>query len=241
MAIGSPIRSLFQNSDEPVHAVSLGDAIDQRLITAIVRGELPPGKKLSEVELATRFGVSRTPLRDALTRLASEGLVLREANRGVRVAPIDAQQTIEFYDCRILLETKTIELAAPYFGDVQLSKLNRILDRLRSLESSLPEDDARWTWLGVVEEFHDTYRSACPNRELVSIVHSLANRALRLRMLNIGRSGRMAYSLAQHVRIAEALSKRDPDASVIALAELLETSKVGILASIAQLPKLDIS
>lgn len=233
----SPARNVVQFpalGSPGLQAVALSDVIDQRLITAIVRGELAPGVKLSEVELAAQLGVSRTPLREALNRLSSEGLLIREANRGVRVAPLDADQAIHFYDCRILLEGRAIELAAPHIGATELIALERCLDEMERIEQLPVNSETRWSWLGVVEQFHDCYRSVCPNPELIKIVRSMANRALRLRVLNIDRPGRMAYSLTQHRRIFEALKRRDADASARALAELLETSKVGIIASIAQ-------
>lgn len=235
--VASSIRSLFRDDSSdgagPVHATSLSDAIDQRLISAIVRGEYPPGAKLSEVELATALGVSRTPLRETLGRLSADGLIVREPNRGMRVAPLSAEQAIQFYDCRILLEGRTIELSAPHIAPVHVDALNRVLDSMRNLEQGDDTEDSRWTWLGIVEEFHDIYRGLCPNRELIRIVHSTASRALRLRVLNIERPGRMAYSLAQHTRVATGLAQRDPDASAKALNDLLETSKIGILASLA--------
>lgn len=233
----SPIRGLFSQDASSaagsVHASALSDAIDRRLISAIVRGEYPAGSKLLEVELAAALGVSRTPLREALGRLSADGLIIREPNRGMRVAPLSAEQAIQFYDCRILLEGRAIELSAPHVTPVHVDAINRVLDRMHELEHGEDTPDTRWAWLGVVEDFHDIYRALCPNRELVRIVHSTASRALRLRVLNIQRPGRKAYSLSQHTRIAGALTQRDPDASVRALTDLLETSKTGILASLA--------
>lgn len=90
---------------------------------AILAGELPPGDVFSQVQLAARLGVSRTPLREALRRLEHEGLVVAEHNRRVRVAPLLLDDFEQVYATRIALEPLAVQLAVPRLGDDDLAGL----------------------------------------------------------------------------------------------------------------------
>ena len=83
--------------------------VDSLLRRAIVNGELAPGQKLYAERLAEQWGVSPTPLRETFQRLAGEGLVVIEPQRGARVAPVDVRQAAEIYEIRLLLDPVAIE------------------------------------------------------------------------------------------------------------------------------------
>ncbi|GAA0711018.1 GntR family transcriptional regulator [Dactylosporangium roseum] len=209
----------------PVAPASLGQLAAENLISAIVRGELKPGEHLSEVALGEKLGVSRTPLREALNQLVVDRLLVREPNRGVRVTELDADQVDQFYDCRVLLETRVIALAAPVVRDEGLTVMRRLLDTMREIEQNPPAVDARWDWLDLVEKFHDAYRVDCPNQEMVALVRGMNHRALRYRAITVARPGRMVYSINQHQRILRALEQRNPQEAESELRTLLESSK----------------
>src|SRR5689334_14247719 len=98
------------------------DAYD-RVRSAILDGELPPGGVMSQVALAEELGISRTPLREALRMLQSEGLVDAERNRRVRVAPLSPADLEELYVMRVALEAQAIRLAVPRMSAEDLARL----------------------------------------------------------------------------------------------------------------------
>ena len=135
---------------------------------AIVSGELEPGTVLRQEQLSERFQVSRTPVREALRRLAALGLVSFEPNRGVRVRTLSREELYEAFLVRAELESLVTELALPKFGEDDLADLvaaernfHHITQQLRSLEPG--EDRRRLTadWVRANHGFHDViYRVA---------------------------------------------------------------------------------
>lgn len=105
----------------------LPDVLGQELVRAleeeIVSGRLPPEMRLVEEEVAQRYGISRSPVREALRRLEQDGLVLREARRGFRVAPISRADLDEVYSCRVALEGLAAEQAAQSRAEAHIAAL----------------------------------------------------------------------------------------------------------------------
>src|SRR6187551_3334353 len=99
------------------------DELALELEQAIVRGELAPGQVLRQDDLSARYGVSRTPVREALRRLAALGLVSFEPNRGVRVRTLSRDELREAFLVRAELESLATELAVPRFGELELAEL----------------------------------------------------------------------------------------------------------------------
>ncbi len=133
--------------------------VDQLLRRAILTGELAPGEKLYGEKLAERWGVSPTPLRESFQRLAGEGLVVIEPQRGARVAPIDASSAVHVYDLRLLLDPAALRSSMEAgAGDVSYAEeveaaLRRLLVKHRSAVSF---HDAH-------RAFHLTLVSRCTN------------------------------------------------------------------------------
>jgi len=114
------------------------ERVQSRLRTLIEAGTLPPGAVLSQVQLAREFGVSRTPLREAIRRLEAEGLIQAEANRRARVVPLDAETLDVAFTDRILLEAAGITATVPRLTEVDLSGL---LASVASLRLALERED----------------------------------------------------------------------------------------------------
>ena len=109
------------------------DDIFTQLRDDILNGTLPPGTQLKEIQLANRFGVSRTPVRDALSRLEDSGLAER-VNRGLEVRGLDPEQVIQVYDIRILLEVEAAGQAAQNRSLNDILTLEALLERDRNLK-----------------------------------------------------------------------------------------------------------
>lgn len=123
------------------------DDIFTQLRNEILNGTLLPGTQLKEVQLANRFGVSRTPIRDALSRLEDLGLAER-VNRGLEVRGLDPEQVIQVYDMRILLEVEASGQAAQNRNLNDILTLEALLERDRSLEKNrrMPSMSSKPTW-----------------------------------------------------------------------------------------------
>ncbi|MBJ7593809.1 MAG: GntR family transcriptional regulator [Candidatus Dormibacteraeota bacterium] len=112
------------------------DLAEQLLLRVIASGEVAPGERLRQNDLAVRFGVSATPIREALLRLEAQGLLVRDPHRGVRVAEVDVEETAELYLVRAVLEGLAVEHAVPYIGEKKLAVLTAIQERTDDLRVS---------------------------------------------------------------------------------------------------------
>jgi DNA-binding GntR family transcriptional regulator len=108
------------------------DLAEQLLIRSIASGEIGPGEPLRQVELAERLGVSPTPVREALRRLEAQGLVVRQAHRGVRVAEVEPAEMAELYIIRGALEGLAVEHATPNLTKKDLAALEQIHQKLEA-------------------------------------------------------------------------------------------------------------
>lgn len=151
--------------------------VDAQLRRAILHGELAPGEKLRAEHLAQHFGVSPTPLRETFMRLAGEGLVVMEPQRGARVAPIDVAEAIEIYDLRLLADPVALERsirAARAAGE-----LERYGDEATQAHEALFEASGSPYWHEAHRAFHLTLVSRCPNKRLLHHVTQLLDHSQR--------------------------------------------------------------
>jgi DNA-binding GntR family transcriptional regulator len=162
---------------DPVPAQSLRrEQVETRLRAAIVRGELKPGERLIEDELAGWLGVSRTPVREALTRLAAFGLVDLDAKRGARVAPLDPEEMLDLVQVSQALAVLMRQLVARRATPADLAGL-RALQESRLAHVQAGDDIAAEADLF---EFHDRLLRIAANRELARIYPSVSFRLERL-------------------------------------------------------------
>lgn len=149
---------------------------ERRLREAILRAELEPGERLTEDELAAWLGVSRTPVREALARLAAEGLVVIDANRGARVAPFDPEETRDLVQLSRALVLLAQRLAASRATDEEVRTMRSSHEqRLAALADG---DGPRMEAAAL--RFHMTILAASRNRELQRLYPTLALRLERV-------------------------------------------------------------
>src|SRR6478672_2282300 len=115
-------------AESPIQQSLLGKQVYNLLWQRIVSHQLQPGDKLSDVRLSEELGVSRTPVREALQRLAQEGIARAESRRGFFVAHFSSQDVREVYDVRAALEVLAVRLARPRLTDTQLAAAQEALD-----------------------------------------------------------------------------------------------------------------
>jgi len=174
------------------------------LHTMLVGGELHPGDKINERALCDRFGVSRTPLREALKVLASEGLVILAPNRGARVAQITRQEVDELFPILGALEALAGELACIKITDAEI-------DAIRSMHEAMLRHYERGEapeYLKLNRAIHDAIFSAAHNSELTQLYHSLLVRTHSVRFIARKSPARWKEAVDDHIHIMAALTAR---------------------------------
>ena len=179
------------------------DSIHAQLKDDLLQGAFQPGDALREVALAERFGVSRTPVREALTRLLHEGLLERRA-RGLFVKEIDPEQIMQVYDLRILLEGQAAQEAASVRTEVDLMRLQALVDRDRALAD--PDDATR---LATNIEFHRALWRAAHNPVLEDLLERLATHQIHAPSSTLSVGSRWTESLHEHQCIVDNIRERD--------------------------------
>lgn len=192
-------------SAQPIVRRSLHDELLDRLRRMIVDGDLTPGEKVPEKALCARFDVSRTPLREALKVLASEGLVALEPNRGATVTRLTEADLEETFPIMGALEAVSGELACAHITDEEIAEI-------RALHEAMVDHYRRGEmkpYFRLNQEIHERILDAARNQTLATIYRGLAGRVRRARYLaNMSRE-RWARAVAEHDEILSALEARD--------------------------------
>ncbi|MEO3825758.1 GntR family transcriptional regulator [Actinomadura sp. B10D3] len=173
----------------------------------IVSGEFARGDRLREAELAERVGVSRTPIREALRRLDSEGLVDFVPNRGARVTAWTERELDELYEARALLESYAAKLAASRIKREQLARLRELAAEMKALAAGPAAD--RLTELN--GEFHLTIAAAGGNGHIETLIRGFIDVPLVHRTFRRYAPDRLRASMFHHDELIEALAAGDGD------------------------------
>lgn len=201
----------------PIQRRSLHNELADRLRHMIVEGDLAPGEKLAEKELCGQFGVSRTPLREAIKVLATEGLVQLTPNRGCTVAKLTLADLDEAFPIMGALEALSGELACQHITDAELARLRDLHERMvRKYEAGALRD-----YFKLNERIHQLILEAARNPTLSQMQLSLSGRVRRARYMANMSPARWAAAVAEHEKILEALSARDGKRLAVILKEHL--------------------
>lgn len=187
----------------------LREAIEEEVAT----GRLLPGTRLDEVELATRFGMSRTPIREALSQLAGEGLVEVRARRGMVVAQVSPQRLVEMFEVMAELEAMCARLAARRMADAELGSLEALHERCRSAVVGRDPD----AYFYANEAFHQAIYRGAHSGFLFEQAHGLQRKLRPYRRLQLRVRHRLQRSFDEHQQIVEALRNGDAELAVAAV------------------------
>lgn len=199
------------------------DRAYRQLHAEILDGTLPPGLGLGEVEQAARLGVSRTPLREALARLASDGLVVASGGRGVVVAEISGEDVDALFEMRTCLEAEAARLAAAHVaaGQAPRARFDAYADRFAAAQDALAA--ARVTpvvvadYYGLIHQFDEAVHAAAANGYLVEAMAVVRMHVARIRRRAGHSLDRLAASTQEHALIAEAIAAGDPQLAIHAV------------------------
>lgn len=177
-------------------------AVTDRLRDEIYDGVLPPGSRLRQSEIAERFGVSTTPVREAFSALQAEGLVEIDPHRGAVVFEPETDDVWESFEIRRALESLAVEKAVPRLDDEQLAGLQRLIDQMRKAS-----DYHEWEELN--ERFHRSLYEASGRNRLLDLIASM-RRASRF-YIHLSVSSRLPNKQvdAEHQAILDACKTKD--------------------------------
>ncbi len=206
-----------------ISRISVADEIRTLLRRKIMTGDLPPGQLLRQDQLASQLGASRTPLREALQRLAQEGLV-QISRRGATVVAVSREDLEELYEIREALETLAVRQVASEITDEQLAELDEILDRHHHSDGE--------EWVTINREFHNRIYAHTHKHQLIDVIGTMSTRAdVYVRL--VGARARRASADAEHNAIVRSLRDHDPEAAALAVAKHLRST---VLAALEEMP-----
>lgn len=181
---------------------SRGEWAYHRLRQAIQAGELKPGERIREIEMAKRLDVSRTPVREALRRLEADGLLTFVPYRGMIIAELDHQAVMELYQMREVLEGTAAGLAARHASEAEITLL-------RDLIAADPGDGDPRALATHNRQFHGTLYRAAHNRYLLKTLNVLSDAMALLGMTTLSLTGRSGTARQEHQEVLEAIEARD--------------------------------
>ena len=201
-----------------------GDRAYAALLDGIQSGALAAGSVLGEVEQAARLGVSRTPLREALRRLAADGLVVQQSPRVTVVADLDADDIRALFEIRRALEETSARLAAARGDAVLFAALAEEFARV-----DLTDPAGRDAYYALIARFDAALDAAVANDYIAAALRTVRTHLVRVRRMARDKPARLAASIAEHRTIARALAARDGDLAAHATHVHLHNALTGIL------------
>ena len=189
--------------------LTLREKILEHIRDAIVSGTMKAGTRVSEPELAERYGISRTPIREAFRQLESEGYLTVIPRRGAVVSELSPKDVEEFYAIKSIMEGYAARRACEKLGGKDLERLQGINDRLAELAR---QGDIKH-FFKVHSDFHDLFIKASDNEKLRELIAGLVTKFQRLRFTSLSLPGRMMVSVQEHEKIIDAFRRKDADAA----------------------------
>lgn len=203
--------------------------VREQLKAAILRGELTPGTVLSQVQLSKRFGVSRTPMREALRMLEEDGLISSEPNRRPRVAEFDAEHLEVVYTSRILLMAAATAVTVPR---MVASDFARLKSAFKELKIASSENDLE-RWNRADREFHQVHTLYAPGHLLAELNRLHQRSALYILLMTRNDPHLQAITVREHQVILDACLRQDQDGAVKGIARHLARVALQLMPSVA--------
>lgn len=208
----------------------LRDVVFNSLRQAILRGDLKPGERLMEIQLANRLGVSRTPVREAIRKLELEGLVQMIPRKGAEVAKITVKDLEDVLEVRTALEELAVRDACEHVTQEQLDRLGQANEEFRR---ALEGEDLLVCGKADMN-FHEIIYEATNNRRLMQILNNLREQMYRYRMEYLKDREMYPVLLREHETIREALGARDREKAGAAIRDHIENQRESIINSLRE-------
>ncbi len=203
----------------------LRDVVFNTLRQAILRGELAPGERLMEIQLADKLGVSRTPIREAIRKLELEGLVVMIPRKGAEVASITEKDMRDVLEVRSTLEELAVTLACK---NVTLEAIEDLKVANRKFESAVISKDV----VGIVDadvHYHDIIYAMTNNQRLIQIINNLREQMYRYRLEYVKDARTHSILISEHNDIIRQLSTKNVDQAKIVVKQHIINQENGIV------------
>ncbi len=223
MALDNPTSQL---------AVTTADRVFEQMLQAIVEGDIAAGSKISEPELAKKFEISRSTLREALNRLEKCHLIERKANVGSRVVQCTIEGLVEIYIVREALEGMACRQAALHMSDVEIEQMKGMLAK-HAQKQALKDGIAYYQEEGDLD-FHYKVILGSHNKELINILCGQLYHVIRMYRCQFGmNSPRASRAFDEHSRIIDAIAQRDGELAEILMRRHIAASRKNIQKKIS--------
>jgi DNA-binding GntR family transcriptional regulator len=211
-----------------IERTSLSDHVYNRIVEAVHSGTLPAGAPLHVADLAAQYGVSPSPVRDAISRLAAEGLAVNNANRRTTVVSFTRQDIVETFQLREILECGAARLAAANITATQLVELRKVAEECDALASNPAQKKAK---LDLDNQFHLLMAEASGNALLRHEIARCNRRVRAIQWLKLD-PPTLKQAHPEHLRVLHALEKHDADAAEAAMKAHLHVALALILKEV---------
>ena len=196
---------MSRESHEELERTNYSDAVLKKLKQSILDGSLKPGERLRQAELSRIYGVSRAPIRDAIRRLAGEGLITLHGENA-RVSAVSLDEFLEIYRIREVLEAMAARLSVSKVSDETLLHLERILTEMEKISK---DDDNLEQWLELNRKFHFDSYASCNSPILLKMISNLWDSTDYCRKRYVTLTGNLEHANQSHRIMLDALAKKD--------------------------------
>ena len=203
----------------------LRDVVFNTLRQAILRGELKPGERLMEIQLANKLGVSRTPIREAIRKLELEGLVNMVPRKGAEVADITEKSLRDVLEVRKALEELSVQLACEKITEEEIEELKRVAERFKDTL-----DDQDVTKIAEADvAFHDVIYTATDNQKLILLLNNLREQMYRYRVEYLKKEEAYPQLIAEHEELIDNISKRNKEEATRIMCEHIDNQVATVI------------
>ena len=214
-------------------ALTLADKVFSELTTAIVRGELRPGTKLSEQTLVERYGGSRAPMREAIQKLEARHLVVRIPHAGARVVSLSLSELKDIYEVRVELESMACRLAAQRMSDEEIAELRTLLAE-HEAQIAAEQGQSYYQKAGDLD-FHYRIIKGSQNSRLHQMLCGELYHLVRMYRYQTSTSAkRPLQALLEHQRIVEAIAARDAELAELLMRRHIQASLTNLETRLAE-------
>lgn len=206
----------------------LRDIVFNTLRKAILKGELAPGERLMEKQLAEKMGVSRTPIREAIRKLELEGLVIMVPRKGAEVAKITEQDIKDVLEVRAALESLAVKLACKKMTKENIEELIRVNSEFTRAARNVDVDV-------IIEkdiEFHDVIYHSTKNEKLIQIINNLREQIYRFRVEYIRQMSDFSKLIKEHEDILESIKNRNTKLAQEIASKHIENQEKAVISRI---------
>jgi DNA-binding GntR family transcriptional regulator len=220
------------NSQEVVNNLTLAEQVLAKVQEDIVNGDIAPGTKISESALASKYGVSRGPLREAISRLESRGLIERAPNVGARVVSLSHQELIELYQIRENLEGLACRLAADNMTEAEIEELQSLLEKHQQ-DQSFQQGTSYYKQQGDLD-FHYCIIHGSKNKKLIHLLceelyHLILMYRHQFSAISTSQlSSHPEKAFLHHQRIVEAIAERDGELAELLMKKHIQRSRKAV-------------